>query len=152
MKHDSDYLDSIEVGLLALHKSTFQHRAWDDVQVRAGVTMDRASAVLLKVVSQTEKSPCRMQDIARTLGIEAPSVTRTVQDLEHTGLIKRQADPDDKRASCVTLTKKGQQQLAKLQDARHERLAQALREWPKAEQKQLGGLLQRLAKDIAETY
>jgi DNA-binding MarR family transcriptional regulator len=93
-----------------------------------------------------------MQYIAKSLGIEAPSVTRTVQDLEQRGLIQRQTDPEDKRATQVTLTNKGQQQLAKLQRARRERLAEALHAWPKAEQKRLGALLQKLAEDISKTY
>jgi DNA-binding MarR family transcriptional regulator len=93
-----------------------------------------------------------MHDIARVLGIEAPSVTRTVQELEQAGLIKRRPDPEDKRASHVSLTKKGGQQLAKLQKARRERLSQALKQWSISERRQLAELLQRLAKDISETF
>jgi DNA-binding MarR family transcriptional regulator len=144
-------LEAIEAGLLALHKANFQHRSWEDIQVRAGLSIDRASAILLKVVAQCDKTPCRMQDIAKLLGIEAPSVTRTVQDLEHAGLVTRQTDPQDKRASHVVLTAKGRQQLARLQKARRERLSQALHTWTPAQRKQLGAMLQRLAKNIAET-
>ena len=152
MKNEQNDLDSIEAGMLALHKTVYQHRGWEDIQARAGITMDRASAALLKVVAQCDKQGCRMQQIAQTLGIEAPSVTRTAQELEHAGLIKRQTDPDDKRASHVSLTKKGEQQLAKLHKARRERLEQALHGWPKSERQQFGKLLQRYAKDISETY
>jgi DNA-binding MarR family transcriptional regulator len=152
MSDDQRDLEAIEAGLLALHKTNFQHRAWDDIQARAGISMDRASALLLKVVAQCDKTPCRMQDIAKLLGIEAPSVTRTVQELEHAGLVMRQTDPDDKRASRISLTKAGQQQLAKLQKARRERLTEALQGWTKTERQQMGALLQRLAQDIAKTY
>jgi DNA-binding MarR family transcriptional regulator len=149
---NQDDLEAIEAGLIALHKTNVQHRAWDDIQMRAGVTIDRASALLLKVVAQCDGPHCRMHDIARVLGIEAPSVTRTVQELEQAGLIKRRPDPEDKRASHVSLTKKGGQQLAKLQKARRERLSQALKQWSISERRQLAELLQRLAKDISETF
>jgi DNA-binding MarR family transcriptional regulator len=75
-----------------------------------------------------------------------------VQELEHAGLVMRQTDPDDKRASRISLTKAGQQQLAKLQKARRERLTEALQGWTKTERQQMGALLQRLAQDIAKTY
>jgi DNA-binding MarR family transcriptional regulator len=151
VKNSPKDLDAIEAGLMAMHKVNFQHRAWEDMQARAGVNLDRASAMLLKVVSHCEKSNCRMQDIAKQLGIEAPSVTRTVQELERTGLVTRKADPEDKRASLISLTKKGEQQIAKLHKARRERLAEALHAWSPDERRQLGESLQRLAKDIAET-
>lgn len=152
MKNDPSNFDAIEAGLMALYKSNYQHRAWDDIQSRAGVSIDRASAILLKVVSKCDTSHCRMQDIAKVLGIEAPSVTRTVQELEQAGLVTRRTDPNDKRASQVTLTKQGEQQLAKLQRARRERLSHALKDWTKDERRQLGQLLQQLAKDLEETY
>lgn len=152
MKNKANDLDDIETGLIALHQAMFQHRSWEDLQKRAGITMDRSSATLLKVVAYCGKSPCRMQDIAQKLGIEAPSVTRTVQELEAAGLIKRTADKTDRRASNVSLTKKGEQQLAKMQKARHQRLAQALSEWSTHDRQQFGLLLQRFADELSKTY
>lgn len=147
MSKSSDF-DEIEAGLIALHKSTFQHRAWETIQQRAGISLERANATLLKVVAFCDKQPCRMQDIAKTLGIEAPSVTRTVQELEAAGLLQRMPDANDKRAFNVSLTTKGEQQLAKLQAARRAHLAEALSAWSKDERDQFGKLLQRFAHDI----
>ena len=148
MKNEGNNLDAIEAGLLALHRVTFQHQAWEAIQRRAGITLDRADATLLKVLDKCEQ-PCRMQTIARHLGIEAPSVTRTVQRLEEAGLISRHPDPEDGRASNLSLTKMGTAQLNKLHRARQERLRTATADWTNAERQQLGTLLQRLADDLS---
>ena len=147
MREAHDELDAIESGLIALHKAAFQHQAWEDIQRRAGIDMDRASATLLKVVSKCDK-PCRMQTIAEQLGIEAPSVTRTAQQLEAAGLLARTPDPEDGRASNLSVTSAGKSELAKLHKARRERLASATQTWTKQERAQLGSLLQRLADGI----
>lgn len=153
MANRGSELDAIEAGILALHKVAFQHRAWEELQQRAGITLERANATLLKVVAMCSEShqPCRMQYIADRLGIEAPSVTRTVQELEAAGLISRQPDEQDKRAMNVSLTKKGEKQLAKLQAARRERLAEALSDWTARDRKVFGELLSRFAHDLTHT-
>ncbi|CAN5399002.1 hypothetical protein BH09PAT4_BH09PAT4_00490 [soil metagenome] len=152
MKSKADNFEAIEAGLAALKQSMFQHRAWENLQKRAGISMDRSSATLLKVVMHCGNNPCRMQDIAQKLGVEAPSVTRTVQELEAAGMVKRLPDESDRRASNITLTKKGQQQLAKMQKARKELLSEVLAEWTPQDQKQFAVLLQRFADELLKTH
>lgn len=139
-------LDAIEAALVALYRASFQHRAWEDTQQRSGVTLDRSSASLLKVVQSCGQKNCRMQDIARFLGIEAPSVSRTVQELEHNGLIKRHPDASDRRATNILLTEAGLQQLAKLQSAKRDRLKTALHNWTADDRHDLARLLNQLAE------
>jgi DNA-binding MarR family transcriptional regulator len=139
-------LDAIETALVALYRASFQHRAWEDIQQRAGLNLDKSSASLLKVVKACGPSQCRIQDIAAVLGIEAPSVSRTVQDLERDGLLTRRPDDSDRRASQVTLTKAGAQQLAKLQAAKRGRLNAALHDWSVEDRQALARLLHQLAE------
>lgn len=138
-------LDAIEAALVALYRSSFQHRAWEDIQELAGISLDRSSASLLKVVHGCGQASCRIQDIARFLGIEAPSVSRTVQELEQNGLLERTSDPTDRRASNIILTEAGQQQLAKLQAAKRSRLKSALHDWSANDRHELARLLHQLA-------
>lgn len=139
---------AIEEGLIALHRASFQHKAWEELQRTAGVTLDRAGAALLKTVAHSDTNQCRMHDIAQRLGIEAPSVTRKVQELEQEGLVTRSVDPHDRRVSQVQLTRKGQQRLQKLQEARRQRLIQVLQHWPASERQTLAKLLQKFADDL----
>jgi DNA-binding MarR family transcriptional regulator len=142
-------LDAIETALVALFRSSFQHRAWEDMQQRAGLTLDRSNAALLKVVKGCDSSNCRIQDIARVLGIEAPSVSRTVQELERDGLVTRNQDDTDRRASNVALTEAGELQLAKLQAAKRARLKSALQGWSNDDRQELARLLHKLAESFS---
>jgi DNA-binding MarR family transcriptional regulator len=142
-------LDDIENGLLLLFRASFHHKGWEQLQQRAGITIDRAGASLLKVIEQSPRQHCRMLDIANYLGIEAPSVTRKVQQLEHDGLLRRKADQTDARVSNLLLTTRGRRQIAKLQAAKRQNLAALMQHWQPAERAQLARLLSRLAHEAA---
>jgi MarR family transcriptional regulator for hemolysin len=47
-------------------------------------------------------------DLARSLGIEGPTLTRHLDSLERAGLVERRRDPSDRRAVQVELTPAGQ--------------------------------------------
>lgn len=144
--------EELENSLSALAHAAFHHKAWEDVQRRAGVTLERSQVALLKCVLKHPGNSCRLQHIAQALGIEAPSVSRTAQLLEADGLLRRKIDATDKRASIITLTAKGERQLAKLQQARRDRLAEAMQQWSQSDRQKLTRLLDQLSDDITKTY
>lgn len=47
-------------------------------------------------------------ELARSLGIEGPTLTRHLDTLERAGLVERRRDPGDRRAVQVELTKAGE--------------------------------------------
>jgi MarR family transcriptional regulator, transcriptional regulator for hemolysin len=47
-------------------------------------------------------------ELARSLGIEGPTLTRHLDSLERAGLVERRRDPSDRRAVQVELTKAGE--------------------------------------------
>lgn len=51
--------------------------------------------------------PILHRDLAHMLGIEGPTLVRKLHALERDGLIARDDDPDDRRATRIQLTKKG---------------------------------------------
>jgi DNA-binding MarR family transcriptional regulator len=51
--------------------------------------------------------PMRMGEVAETLGCLRSSVTALVDRLEAAGLVRREVDPDDRRAKRLALTEKG---------------------------------------------
>jgi DNA-binding MarR family transcriptional regulator len=63
-------------------------------------------------------APMRMSELADALGIVRRSATSVVDDLEHSGLVERIADPADRRAVGVQLTDTGHKVMA---DARRRR-------------------------------
>jgi len=50
----------------------------------------------------------RQADLARQIGIAEPSLVRTLKQLEATGLVARETDPEDRRANRLHLTEQGQ--------------------------------------------
>jgi DNA-binding MarR family transcriptional regulator len=150
MPISSSELDAIEAALAALHRASYQHRAWEDLCRDAGITLDRASATLLKTIAHCPKGQCRMQDAARILGIEAPSVSRTVHDLENAGLLQRQQDAQDKRVYNLSVTKAGSAQLNKLRKARRAKLSQVFESWTTKERHEIAKLLQKFSDQIGQ--
>ena len=89
-----------------LRKLTFAQHPLQDT----GVTMPQ-----LALLDWLAAAPgCSVQEIANGLGLTAPTVSVSVRRLEKDGLLKRQPDPQDRRAVQLFLTARGQalQELA----------------------------------------
>ena len=56
----------------------------------------------------------RNVDLAEKVGVRPQSMMKTVQELEHLGLVTRSVDPLDSRAKLVEFTKKGQAFIGEL--------------------------------------
>lgn len=70
--------------------------------------------------------PLRMGDLARTEGVSAPAITRTVDILERAGLVRRERDRRDSRATLVAATAKGRALVFRGRDERARRIDRAL--------------------------
>lgn len=89
-------------------------------------------------------------DLARALGIEGPTLTRHLDNLEEVGLVERRRSDEDRRAVRVALTPAGVAQYASLRvavAAFNERLLAGVSD---DEQAQLRELLDRLAANTGE--
>jgi len=62
-----------------------------------------------------KRGPLRLSDLAQLEGVSAPSMTRTVAELEARGYVMRQPDPVDGRAVLITAADAG---TAAILDAR----------------------------------
>ncbi len=56
--------------------------------------------------------PRRITDLAQSEGVAQPSMTALVTALERSGHVRRESDPNDRRASLVTLTDLGRDYVA----------------------------------------
>ena len=84
-----------------------------------------AQARALRVVA--DDGPVRLSALAERLGIAPRSATEVVDHLETRGLVRREPDPDDRRAVRAVSTTEAARLHQRLHDARHaaaeERLA-----------------------------
>jgi DNA-binding MarR family transcriptional regulator len=140
--------DGFESDLQTLYRAMFQHRSWSYIQRLAGAEVDRSGASLLKAIACNPSPNVRPLDIAHYLGIEAPSITRKVQQLENEGYLTRSPDPSDGRAFNLSLTAKGRGQLRKLQAARKAYLDEIMQEWLLEERDTFKQLFHKFTEDL----
>lgn len=101
----------------------------------------------LLIILQREGS-MRLTDIAASIGVGKPSVSRQIAMLEQLGLVQKQADPLDGRAQSISLTEDGSLQLSTAQSARKEAFHNLMSDWDVEDITALGQLISQLN----ETY
>lgn len=109
--------------------------------------MEPAAYGLLLLLQQQQDM--RLTDIAASIGIGKPSVSRQIVMLESLGLVQKHADPQDGRAQTISLTPAGALALARTQAARKDLFRTLLEGWEDEELVQLGSLLTKLNESYA---
>ncbi|MDP5226617.1 MULTISPECIES: MarR family transcriptional regulator [Arthrobacter] len=92
-------------------------------------TAPGTSAALLGVLHMVTEHGGRAVDIAQKLGISSPVLSRHLAELEERGFIRRDRDPQDRRAQLLEVTPAGQEQLAHAEELRAQTLVSLLGEW-----------------------
>ena len=115
---------------------------------KAGVELDRSGSVLLYKL-YAEGEDVHLGVLAERIGVDAPAVTRKVQQLEREGLLRRERDANDARALRIMLTEEGRADVELLLSARREWLDDALASWSADERLEFSRLLQRFATAIS---
>ncbi len=90
----------------------------------------------------------RLTELAASIGVGKPSVSRQIAMLEQLGLVQKTADPLDGRAQSITLTEDGSRQLSTAQEARKEAFHHLMEDWSVEDVTTLGNLIAQLN----ETY
>ncbi|MEM9764205.1 MAG: MarR family transcriptional regulator [Pseudomonadota bacterium] len=92
----------------------------------------------------SDEEPARPSAIVDRLGRDKSQITRLLQLLETKGLISRQPDPGDRRATRLILTERGRETVVVLQDAIARALDALLAPLDKTERATLQELLGKL--------
>jgi DNA-binding MarR family transcriptional regulator len=140
-------IDRFDEALQTVARSITQVRVHERLLRLAGVRLDRAGATLLfKLAAKGESR--RVTDLAEMLGVDTPTVTRKVQQLERDGMVVRQSDPDDGRSSRIRLTPAGRRTIERVRRARRAWLDRLLQDWDDDDLSDLADLLSRFAQDL----
>lgn len=86
--------------------------------------------------------------LAETLMVDKGQLSRTVRELEQRGLIRRDPDPDDGRASILSPTPHGLERLAAARAPQENALVTSLAEWPVEDITHLTRLLHALIAGV----
>jgi len=73
------------------------------------------------------RGPLTVGELARAEQVRPPTISRLVSALQQEGLVRRSADPEDRRVRWVEATAKGKRILQEGRRRRVERLARRLR-------------------------
>lgn len=132
-----------------LGQSMTQARAHEQLLQTAGVRIDRAAVSVLFKLHLRGDTPLRVTEIAALLGVDPPSVTRKVQQLERLGYVTRDADPEDGRATRIHIAESGRDVLERVLDAHRRLLADSFEEWSDADVRTFGAMLERFATALS---
>ncbi len=66
---------------------------------------------LFTVLAHLEHGPATAADLAGRERVSAPTMSRTLCELEERGLVAREVDPSDARAKIVTITRAGRRAI-----------------------------------------
>ena len=96
------------------------------------------------LVRLEEAGPQRATELAGYFGVGKATMSRQLHALEDLGLVAREPDPADGRASLVRITAEGKARFGRVRDARRERYVRKLAGWDRAEISELARLLRQL--------
>ncbi|MEK1906320.1 MAG: MarR family transcriptional regulator [Pseudomonas sp.] len=98
-------------------------RAWRAELDRrlAGLGLSQARWLVLLHLALLEEAPTQ-RELAKTVGVEGPTLARLLDGLEAQGLVQRQSVPEDRRAKKVVLSPQARPLIAQI-----ESIAQGLR-------------------------
>jgi DNA-binding MarR family transcriptional regulator len=114
-----------------------------------GESIDRAGYWLLVRVSA--EGSVRLSDLADSVALDLSTVSRQMGNLVASGLVTKDPDPLDGRASLLSLSPRGQAVLAAVSEARRLVLAEAVAEWTEDERNALAHGLLRLEAGLQQT-
>ena len=122
------------------------HRA--KAQFVAATEHDVAWSAHVVLARLATEGPLRAGELAELIQTDPSTVSRQVASIVKAGLVKREADPDDGRASLLVLTDEGRRVYRQQLDVRSRHMATMLRDWSEQDCRQLTFLLARLTVDF----
>ncbi len=140
-------LDEIWQAFWTVGRSMGQARVHERLILAAGVRIDRAGGALLYML-HAHGEPVRVTGLADLLGVDAPTVTRKIQQLEREGLVTRHADAEDHRATRIGLTVSGRRTLERVLKARRSWFDRLLEGWDEVDLAAFASMLERFAASL----
>lgn len=113
-----------------------------------GDTVDPSQAAILHTLSC--RGSMRLGDLAETMRLDASTVSRHVHQLGENGLVRRDPDPADGRASIVDVTDDGRAALALTFDQRRAFVTDAMSGWSDDDRERLRDDILRLTADLGD--
>ncbi|WP_438295968.1 MarR family winged helix-turn-helix transcriptional regulator [Streptomyces sp. HUAS TT7] len=131
------------LGLL-LRRST-RARLYARLTEGLGEAVDDLTYPVLSGLART--GPCSAADLGREIGLDRTTVTRRADRLERAGLLQRQPDPADGRATLLALTDDGHVAISATRQQLAAAIEDSLDTWPRADAQAFARLLRRFVDE-----
>jgi len=145
MHSNANNLESIDQTLMSLVRLFKKPALCEEYCRRSKINIDLPSIIILFNLFE---GPITFQTLVGRLGVEAPSVSRKVHELEDEGYVKRYLT-SDKRVHELGLTKEGEKATKLIRSAERSILSDVFVDWTIQETQQLSVILSRLVKDMS---
>ncbi|MFJ2813368.1 MULTISPECIES: MarR family winged helix-turn-helix transcriptional regulator [unclassified Streptomyces] len=133
--------------LLHLSNAVTRGRLPERAAEAAGLAVDRPALGVLMTLHTADRA-LRIGEIAERMQVVGPHITRQVQALERRDLIRRVADPHDRRASLIEATDEGAAAANRYAATLIGWFTDAVSDWSERDRSELGRLLGKLADDV----
>ena len=110
-----------------------------------GEAVDELTYPILSGLARS--GPRSAADLAPEVGLDRSGVTRRASRLEAAGLVRREPDPADRRATLLTLTDEGEDTVETLRRRLADHITAGLAAWPAAEATAFAAHLCRFVDD-----
>ncbi|WP_240670444.1 MarR family winged helix-turn-helix transcriptional regulator [Actinoplanes solisilvae] len=97
-------------------------------------------SALLLLFPLRHRGPLRATDLAEIKQADPSTISRQVAQLVKAGLARREADPEDGRATRLAITEAGLVAVERLEQRRHAWLSETLNDWPPGRAAEFAGL------------
>jgi DNA-binding MarR family transcriptional regulator len=121
------------------------HRLFDRRMARMGASMARTK-VLMYV---DREGAARAVDMAELFGVAPRTITEALDGLERDRLIRRDPDPDDRRAKRISITDEGKRAIAATEPLRLMLIERIFGPLSAADREQLLAILDKLEVQVA---
>lgn len=101
-------------------------QAFRPVVAQAAQAVELGSPERARLLWGLKAGPCRAGVLAHSARISPSTLTEVIEGLESDGLVRREADADDRRAVRITLTAEGRRHLQRFEHAAAVALADRL--------------------------
>lgn len=116
-----------------------------EILAKTGETIDQPSHATLRHLLAW--GPMRPTALSEVLGTGASYISKIVRRLEEDGLVRRTADPTDRRATLISLTDTGEEAARGVYALGDRMIAEVLEGWSPADIRRYTALTERFVKD-----
>jgi DNA-binding MarR family transcriptional regulator len=152
MDTQANNLNTLERAIRLFVQTMKRPQTWTLTTQKAGVSIDRPAATILMILSSDATKSFTPHELTERLLIEAPSVTRKLQQLETDRFIVRTNNLSDRRSVGLQITNLGLTLAHKIQAIQRDNLQSALACLSATDQKTFVDMFATFSSSIADVY